>query len=1058
MRWNVLFYVRHDWEEYMKRIFGILALSVLLLVGCSQQQQTPGSITVSVLPGALTLSPGGSSIATVQIGRSGYDGNVQLYVSGVPAGVNVGVNSNNANTSGLVSMSIAAATNAVPGDYMILLNAMGTGVSASTIIPLTITQPAAPPPPPPPPPPPANLAINLSASSLNMGKGESGNLNVALVRTNLTNPVSLAVKGAPVGVLATFSPSTTTGNSTTLALSVGNNAIAGKYNLTVEATSGDLTKQATLELVIATTPDYNVSAGAANATVGSTGTSVISVTPTNGFTGTVALGCAGLPSGITCTFANTSVTVNGGPGTTNLNIGVASSVAPGIYSFTVKGTSGSNERNAIVTLNVVANGVLAGFEIAADSISMGQGANGSSKVSITPTNGFSGLVTLSCINVPNGLGCSLDPSQIFLGSGYPDISSLRVTTAPNVAPGVYNITIKASTENIPNGLTKTVNVPVIVGGNTSGFNIAAENLSVPQGQGGYSTVTITPLGGFTGEITFGCSGVPAGVTCEFVTNPVVIGAAISASGKPTTELGFNVAQSALPGTYPITVQAVAGTITRTTTLNLVITPSDLFILNANPREQSRLQGQRSELGNPYLGADIGVPIARINVSRGLGFGNLITFSVQSVIDPSGATRPISDLFTLITFDDEDIVPVAPFENSTTGNSIRLYANINPTADIGRWQVRVLGEDAALGTSEAVVFGLRIDPAIRIATNTNLIQMRQGQQRGDTGDQSLRVSMITDPRVVAPTTLNLGISAVRRNGLLLQRDLDLGASTYFDFVGGGLGLPIDDANAIDCSTDPAETFHSCWAGDDILGDFETLTSITIRDNTAPVPLVENTISNGPLPVDNSRFLRVRFSPQAPTGTYTYDIVARNPALLLVEPQPVPGAPPFPDVDGPGGGVVDFGVTPVVASTTLTVNLFDNYYTLAGAPTSLVFEDPGVGGTNSQFIVLTPALVGDTPGGGDVLNPALFTEACTVLGLAEYDPLITYTTVGSGGIGAYLNPLLNVTATITKLGATVTPTQTYACRILSTIGVPTGFSWWEPRFDEYSRIVRFTVIDR
>uniref|UniRef100_UPI001FE1A936 choice-of-anchor U domain-containing protein n=1 Tax=Thermus islandicus TaxID=540988 RepID=UPI001FE1A936 len=86
---------------------------------------------------------------------------------------------------------------------------------------------------------------------------------------------------------------------------------------------------------------------------GSSGTTTLTVTPQNGFTGTVSLSLVGAPSGVS--LSPTSVSVSGSnPVTQALTLAVASSVAPGTYNLQVKGTAGSLSAQASLSLTVSA--------------------------------------------------------------------------------------------------------------------------------------------------------------------------------------------------------------------------------------------------------------------------------------------------------------------------------------------------------------------------------------------------------------------------------------------------------------------------------------------------------------------------------------------------------------------------------------------------------------------------------------------------------------------------------------------------------------------------------
>jgi hypothetical protein len=85
-------------------------------------------------------------------------------------------------------------------------------------------------------------------------------------------------------------------------------------------------------------------------TAGSTANYTVTVTPQNGFTGTVNLTVSGEPSGWTPTLSPTSI--SGGSGSSTLQVATTSSATPGTYTLTVKGTSGSLVQTASIPLTV----------------------------------------------------------------------------------------------------------------------------------------------------------------------------------------------------------------------------------------------------------------------------------------------------------------------------------------------------------------------------------------------------------------------------------------------------------------------------------------------------------------------------------------------------------------------------------------------------------------------------------------------------------------------------------------------------------------------------------
>jgi hypothetical protein len=102
-------------------------------------------------------------------------------------------------------------------------------------------------------------------------------------------------------------------------------------------------------------PDFTISLNPTSLTVqqGSSGTTTLTITPQNGFTGTVNLSLVGAPSGVI--LSPTSVNVTGSSSVSqNLTVSVGSGVATGTYSLQVQATSGSLTKTANLSLTVTA--------------------------------------------------------------------------------------------------------------------------------------------------------------------------------------------------------------------------------------------------------------------------------------------------------------------------------------------------------------------------------------------------------------------------------------------------------------------------------------------------------------------------------------------------------------------------------------------------------------------------------------------------------------------------------------------------------------------------------
>ena len=88
-------------------------------------------------------------------------------------------------------------------------------------------------------------------------------------------------------------------------------------------------------------------------------------------------------------------------------------------------------------------------------------------------------------------------------------------------------------------------------------------VSIADGSSGTSTITITPIDGFTGSVNFSAAGMPSGVTAGFSPNPATT----------TSTLTLTVPSGTPTGTSTVTITGVSGSLTHTTTVTLTVTAS-----------------------------------------------------------------------------------------------------------------------------------------------------------------------------------------------------------------------------------------------------------------------------------------------------------------------------------------------------------------------------------------------------------------------------------------------------------------------------------------------------
>jgi hypothetical protein len=206
------------------------------------------------------------------------------------------------------------------------------------------------------PPTPA-FTLAASPSSLSLSAGSAGAYAVTITRTNLTAPIAFTVTGVPSQTTATFSPVSTSGNTTTLNVQTASNTPLGSYSLVVRGTSGGpgpqvtsttsvvlkVTKPPTPAFTLAVAPDnVNVSAGLS-------GSFTVTITRTN-LSAAIGFTVTGVPAHATASFSPVSTTGN----TTTLTVQTASNTPLGSYDLVINGTSGSVVMSVTAHLTVSA--------------------------------------------------------------------------------------------------------------------------------------------------------------------------------------------------------------------------------------------------------------------------------------------------------------------------------------------------------------------------------------------------------------------------------------------------------------------------------------------------------------------------------------------------------------------------------------------------------------------------------------------------------------------------------------------------------------------------------
>jgi subtilase family serine protease len=220
------------------------------------------------------------------------------------------------------------------------------------------------------------------------------------------------------------------------------------------------------------------------------------------------------------------------------------------------GWGSPNGDNLINALAVVS----AGFTLSASpgSLSVLQGASGTSTITSAVTGGFDSAVSLSATGQPTGVTITFSPSTI-TGSG---TSTMTIAVGSTTAPGAYSITVTGTSGSIAE--TTTVNLTVTAP--ASNFTIAAspKSLGLNLGQSGSVKITTTVSGGFDSAVALSASVTGSHITVTF--NP----ATIPAPGSGHSLMTVSADTGATQGRHTITITGTGGGLTHTTTVTLQV--------------------------------------------------------------------------------------------------------------------------------------------------------------------------------------------------------------------------------------------------------------------------------------------------------------------------------------------------------------------------------------------------------------------------------------------------------------------------------------------------------
>ena len=207
------------------------------------------------------------------------------------------------------------------------------------------------------------------------------------------------------------------------------------------------------------------------------------------------------------------------------------------------------------------------MSISPTSISVPQGANGTTRITLMSVQSFAGTVFLSAQTTIGAITVSFNPSSVAVPSGGTATSIASVQAATNASMGNYNVIITGTSMAGKKVLSSSALLTFTVDSQAD-FDVFASpsSLVVTAGFSNSTSVEVLSTNGFSGSVSlyatipFGFLGVMGGQ------NP------LSLSPGSTTFTNLEVSSTSLTalGNYNITITGVSGSVTRSFVLTLTV--------------------------------------------------------------------------------------------------------------------------------------------------------------------------------------------------------------------------------------------------------------------------------------------------------------------------------------------------------------------------------------------------------------------------------------------------------------------------------------------------------
>jgi len=314
------------------------------------------------------------------------------------------------------------------------------------------------------------------------------------------------------------------------------------------------------------TPSFTLSDSPSSLTItqGSSGTSTITVTDVNGFSGSVTLAASGLPSGVTATFGTNPTT-----GTSVLTLTASATATTGTSTVTITGTSGSLTATTTVSLTVNSSATPA-FSVSASptSVTVTQGSSGTSTITVTSTGGFNSATTLSASGLPSGVTATFSTNPVTPPANGSATSTLTLTASASATVGTATVTITGTSGSTSHSTTISLTVNASSGTPNFTLSLSPSSFTIDDNGSVSTTLTVTSVNGFHSAVTLSVNEFPTDVSATASANPVTP----PANGSTKVTITWTATRRAPTGTTTIELIGTSGSLTNEIPVTITVAP------------------------------------------------------------------------------------------------------------------------------------------------------------------------------------------------------------------------------------------------------------------------------------------------------------------------------------------------------------------------------------------------------------------------------------------------------------------------------------------------------